>query len=61
VIPLNIRLKALDKNKGVNYWKVLDFKNEALVRVLEINLEKGKYKKLNTVRQTQIYKQWIWK
>lgn len=43
---LNLRLKALYKNKEANYGKILDFKNEALVRVLEICLEKGKYKKL---------------
>jgi hypothetical protein len=34
VIPLNLRLEALEKNNDANYWKVLDFKNEALVRVL---------------------------
>jgi len=29
------------------------FKNGVLVRVLEIRLEKGKYKKLNTVKEVQ--------
>ena len=52
MIPLNLRLKALYQNKDANYGKILDFfKNEALVTVLEICLEKGKYKKLNTVKE----------
>jgi len=40
----------LYKNKDANYGKILDFKNETLVRVLEICLEKGRYKKLNIVK-----------
>ena len=53
MIPLNLRLKALYKNKNENYGKILDFKSEVFVRVLEIYLEKGKYKKLNTVKEIE--------
>jgi len=54
VIPLNLRLKALYKNKDANYGKILDFKNEAPVRVSERYFEKGKYKKLNIVKEIHI-------
>lgn len=53
VIPLNLHLKALYKNEDENYGKILHFKNEVLVRVLEIPLEKGKYKKLNIVKEIE--------